>query len=239
MGVAGGRGSAAGFVVSALWSVFALFAVSVVVLAAASSPLQAPGAACSQSGNPDEWIAACSRLLQQRALPFHRQVKAHFRLGAGYALKGDHDRAVTEFDKVLALDPRDTDAYVERALSLEALGERGRAIADFTAALADAEAALAARPNDAEAHFARGRAFSLIGHHDRAVADLARALALDARLADRFAFRGVRFASHAGRDRFIADLFRAIALNARREVGTFLERVTAPPRRAEAKGPAD
>jgi len=59
---------------------------------------------------------------------------AHHLLGLAYAMVGQRDAALVEFDRALALNPRYVDAHLNRAVTLNDLGRGDEAAAAFTAA---------------------------------------------------------------------------------------------------------
>jgi len=59
---------------------------------------------------------------------------AHHLLGLAYAMVGQGDAAVEEFDRALALNPRYVDAQLNRAVTLNDLGRSDEAALGFTAA---------------------------------------------------------------------------------------------------------
>jgi Flp pilus assembly protein TadD len=51
--------------------------------------------------------------------------------GSALAAKGDHKRAVTDFDEAIKLNPLYVEAHNNRGLAYKALGRKAEAIADF------------------------------------------------------------------------------------------------------------
>ena len=61
---------------------------------------------------------------------------AHFlNRGAAYLGKGDHERAIADFNTIIESSPRFAPAYESRALVYEKKGDRERAIADYRRAI--------------------------------------------------------------------------------------------------------
>jgi tetratricopeptide (TPR) repeat protein len=58
------------------------------------------------------------------ALAFHNR-------GVAYGLKGDYDRAITDFDDAIALDSNLTGAFANRGHAYAAKKDYDRAIADY------------------------------------------------------------------------------------------------------------
>ncbi|MGD0484908.1 MAG: tetratricopeptide repeat protein [Gemmatimonadales bacterium] len=59
---------------------------------------------------------------------------AHHLLGLAYAMVGQREEALAEFDRALALNPRYVDAHLNRAVTLNDLGRSDEATAAFAAA---------------------------------------------------------------------------------------------------------
>src|SRR5262249_28234984 len=57
------------------------------------------------------------------------------RRGDDYASKGQHDRAIQEYGRAIALDKKNADAFYKRGNAYGAKGDRRRAIADFSEAI--------------------------------------------------------------------------------------------------------
>ncbi|MES0385783.1 MAG: tetratricopeptide repeat protein, partial [Hyphomicrobium sp.] len=60
---------------------------------------------------------------------------AYTNRGVAYGTKGAFDRAIADYTKAIALDPKYGLAYTIRALAYESNGEVERAIADFSKVL--------------------------------------------------------------------------------------------------------
>ncbi len=130
-------------------------------------------------------IHLCARLLDGGG----RFPDVHHLSGLSYALLGQPERALEEFDAALALNPRYLEATIHRALALAALGRVDEVtpalrrageitpppVAGFPAAVA---ATLANR------HAELGRAYAEAGARDRAILEYRRALELGPRFHD-------------------------------------------------------
>jgi tetratricopeptide (TPR) repeat protein len=55
--------------------------------------------------------------------------------GNGYYAKGEHDRAIADFDKAIGIDPAQATAFYNRGNAYYAKGDRDRAIADYDRAI--------------------------------------------------------------------------------------------------------
>jgi tetratricopeptide (TPR) repeat protein len=166
-------------------------------------------------------------------------------LGRGVLLatrKRGYERAIEDFDKVLALEPNNVDALIRRGDAFSNLGDAGRAMIDLNLAVAlapegataflirglaqarrdnrsaarrDYIAALAIDPGSADARVNLAALDLLEGKYEAAVRELDQAIAIDARNALAYYNRGyARFA--LGRyDKAITDYNAAIVLQPR------------------------
>ena len=94
----------------------------------------------------------------------------------------DFDAAINAYDAVLRLNPNHAEAYNNRGLARDALGQHEAAIADY-------DAALRLNPN-AEAYNNRGVERNALGQHEAAIADYDAALRLNPNHAKAYNNRG-------------------------------------------------
>ena len=91
---------------------------------------------------------------------------ALYERGVALSAMGETDRALSDYNEAIRIDPKEPLAYFERGVALaNRKREYGRAIADFTTALD-------LTPNNVEALIRRGDAYGQIGEFARALADL-------------------------------------------------------------------
>jgi tetratricopeptide (TPR) repeat protein len=166
-------------------------------------------------------------------------------LGRGVLLaerKRSYDRAVEDFDKVLALEPNNVEALISRGDAFSQLGDMGRALADLNRAVAlapqspvplltrgqiesrrgnnagaasDYEAALKIDPRNADAMINLAAIQSMQGKADAAVKLLDQAIAIDNSNPLAFYNRGYAWFALKGYDKAIADYGKAIELEPR------------------------
>ena len=84
----------------------------------------------------------------------------------------DYDAAIANYDRAIALEPSDADAYHNRGIAKDAQGDYAGAIADF-------DRAIALDPDDADSYHNRGVAKAEQGDYAGAIADYDRVVALD------------------------------------------------------------
>ena len=99
-------------------------------------------------------------------------VRTHLDHGRACLDKGKYDDAIADYDRAIALDPKDATAYTNRGVAYGRKGRVNRAIADYDKAIAlDANVALA--------YTNRGVAYGRKGWVDRAIADFSKALEIN------------------------------------------------------------
>src|SRR5262245_38906590 len=91
---------------------------------------------CATGSNPDEKLAACSRLISSGKLEGPELPADYHIRGTGYNEKKDHyDRAMRDFDEAIRLNPKDASYYRPRGYAYYHKGDYDRAIRDFDEAI--------------------------------------------------------------------------------------------------------
>jgi lipoprotein NlpI len=124
------------------------------------------------TANPAVAIDACTRAIEFGSLDKPELAKAYYSRGTEWANRGNHDRAVADFELALQLDPKFAAAYYNRALSWSAKGESDRAISDY-------DAALKVNPSDGNAHIGRAVEYTVKGDYKRAIEDYDEAIRIE------------------------------------------------------------
>jgi tetratricopeptide (TPR) repeat protein len=127
--------------------------------------------------------------------------------GATYAILGQHEAALVDFNQAVEFDPTDAQVYTNR-------GHTYHALEKYEAALADYSRAIDLDPNDATAYASRGRTYAGLRHYDVALADYSRALRLDPTNARAYAFRGNTYADLRQYKEALVDYSQAIEFEA-------------------------
>jgi tetratricopeptide (TPR) repeat protein len=157
-----------------------LYAVPTCISVAAfaqPATISADREACITSGKaatPEVAIAACTRLLEALApgeIASSEGAAVYIARGDLYAVQGEVDRAIADYDTAITLDPNRAVAFFNRATALMEKGEIDRALFDF-------DHAIELDPMDADAHVGRGRAYYQKKDYAAALTDYDAALRL-------------------------------------------------------------
>ena len=97
-----------------------------------------------RSPNPDLAISVCSAIIDAGTETKENIAVAHRLRGIAYRKKGDADRAIKDFDKIIAFYPKNANSYFNRALAYEQAGNTKLAAADY-------RKVLSLRPDDQDA----------------------------------------------------------------------------------------
>ena len=127
--------------------------------------------------------------------------------GLAHKAKGDHDRALADFDQAIKLLPSFAIAYVNRGFAHAATGDQDRAIADY-------DEALRIDPKMPLALNNRGWGYHVKGDYDRAIADFTRAIESDPNMALAYANRGTTYGAKGDNERALADFRKILELPA-------------------------
>jgi tetratricopeptide (TPR) repeat protein len=100
-----------------------------------------------------------------------REAGRHYRHALALAAKGELDRAIEELGETVRLDPKNADAFRERAALALRRSDARRAVADYTQALE-------LEPGMASAHLGRGQAQLKLARLGEAIADFTEAARL-------------------------------------------------------------
>jgi tetratricopeptide (TPR) repeat protein len=103
----------------------------------------------------------------------------YIKRGIAHGKKGELDRAITDFNKALKINPRDVRAYLSRGVAYGKKDQHDQAIADFTAALK-------IDPKLAKAYFGRAIAYTSKKDFDKAWEDVHKAQSLGAQIPQEF-----------------------------------------------------
>jgi tetratricopeptide (TPR) repeat protein len=156
-----------------------------------------------------------------------------------YALLGEYDVALQDYNRALELNPGDASGFHNRAVTHFHLGDHQAAIADYTqaihiepdltiayfnraishsslgdhqAAVADYTEAIRIKPDYAEAYFNRAAAYKDLGDQSAAIADYTQAVRIKPDYADAYFNRAIAHSNLGDDEAAIADYTEAIRI---------------------------
>jgi len=127
--------------------------------------------------------------------------------GMGYLERGETDKAVTDFNEAIRIEPRYFIPYHARGNARMVQGRPELAIADYTSALERCP-----REQAAVCYYNRGNAYASLRDYDRAIADYSQAIMLKPQYAEAYHNRGSAWNGRGQPDRAITDYSQAIAI---------------------------
>jgi tetratricopeptide (TPR) repeat protein len=123
------------------------------------------------SGNdPALMIRGCTQVIEDASESDSNRALALYR-GLAYVARGDNDRAITDYNEAIRLNPTNGLTFNERGLAYKAKGDVDRAIADLNEAIR-------LNSGNADIHYNRGHMLMEKGDLDRAIADFDEAIRL-------------------------------------------------------------
>jgi tetratricopeptide (TPR) repeat protein len=148
----------------------ASLAMTLLATAAAGEPSQDHAWCVGKEGTtPDQQIGGCTALIEGGSVSNHNLASYYSNRGNGYQAKRQLDRAITDYDQAIKLDPNFAGAYNNRGNAYRAKQETDRAIADYNRALE-------LNPKFALAFRNRGNTFFDLTRYDRAIEDYDQAI---------------------------------------------------------------
>ena len=151
-------------------------------------------------------ISGCTTIIQSGRENPKGLANAFNSRGNAYWAKKEFDRAVTDYDQAIKLNPTDAVFFSNRGGVLVAKGDVDRGITDF-------DQALRINPNLMRALLDRGNAFRGKGLYDRAIADYDQAIKLEPKNVLLFNTRGNTYYTKKDYERAIADFEASIQIN--------------------------
>ena len=192
-----------------------VLAVSLSVLIALTISARADDLAdCNQSANEQRTIKGCTNLIKSKRLDKQNLAFAYSNRGEAYWKKGEHDRAIADYDEAIKINPKFAMPYNNRGVVYGAKGEFDRAIQDY-------DTAIKLFPKLANAYYNRGLAYAKKGEYDRAIQDHDQAIKLNPKDADAYYNRGNAYENYRNEifiTQAIEDYRKALELNPSHEL---------------------
>jgi len=156
-------------------------------------------------------VCGCGRKSEKEALlyPGPDDVRQYMYKGFTYAKNGQHDKAISEFNKVIQIDPTNDEAYDNRGIVYMMMGKISQAMSNYTKAIK-------INNTNANAYNNRGLLYAkYIGRYDKAIADFTKAIEIEPDLIDAYISRGMAYSYKNQYDKAIGDYNKAIEINPR------------------------
>ena len=131
--------------------------------------------------------------------------KQYYDSGSAYLKSGKFDLAITNFTKIIEINPKYEDTYF-------LLGDAYRGNKQYDLAIACFTKAIEYNPNSAFAYSSRAFAYRLIGEVDKSIADATKAIELAPNEADIYHTRALAYSRKGETDLAISDYTKAIEL---------------------------
>ncbi|UJB68357.1 serine protease [Acaryochloris sp. 'Moss Beach'] len=129
-----------------------------------------------------------------------------FLLASNKSKKGDYQGAISDYDKAISLDPKLSDAYVNRGNAYYSLKQYSQAISDY-------DKAISLDPKDVVARGNRGRAYTDLKQYSQAILDYDKAISLDPQDAMAYKNRGDTYTALHQYSQAILDYDKSISLD--------------------------
>jgi len=199
-----------------------------------SAPINNLGLNANYQGDYAEAIDLYSRALAlvESTIYYTNRGLAYYNLGQVEAAKSDFDRALALNDQngdayyyrgLIAYDQRDYDAaladferaeaLLDQALVSYRLAETLRALQDYPRALEAYQSALQLAPQDSDTHLGLGRTYYSLQDYEQAIASYTQALSFNPNSQPAFYWRGLAFYDQGSYDPALADFQEATRLD--------------------------
>jgi tetratricopeptide (TPR) repeat protein len=108
---------------------------AVVVLLTIGGASGGPIEDCNQQEDANRRIKGCSQFIIEQSADKEGLAAAYINRGNAYQSKGEYDRAIADYNKVIELNPKRADAYNNRGRVHEKKQDQRKAIADYRMAV--------------------------------------------------------------------------------------------------------
>jgi len=127
-------------------------------------------------------------------------------LGDYYKDLGKSEMAIADYSRAIAINPKYTEAYINRGIIYGNMGKWNEAISDYSKAVE-------IDPKSDQAYYDRGNAYRTIGKWDKAIADYSRAIAINRKYSVAYSNRGIVKGNMGKWNEAITDYSKAIEID--------------------------
>jgi tetratricopeptide (TPR) repeat protein len=161
---------------------------------------------CGQTVDLDRTLAGCTKVLALKNLKAPLREGAFVVRGRAFAMKGDVDHAIADYNEAIRINPKGSLAITFRGAAYHVRGDYDHAIADY-------DEAIRIDPKNATAYSNRGITFAAKNDDDRAVADYNEAIRIEPAFAAPHISRANIYWKKHDYDRALDDLSEAIRID--------------------------
>lgn len=135
----------------------------------------------------------------------NRNAEFYGKRGTEFGKKGQFDKALSDFNKAIEINPRDPRSYNNRGITYNIMHQFDKAISDFNKAIE-------INPRNARAYSNRGVAYKNKGRYDKAISDFTLAIRANSKYADAYYHRAYTYYLKKDYHRALDDVHKAQGL---------------------------
>ena len=132
--------------------------------------------------------------------------KSYANRGLAYSSLEEWKNAITDFTRVIEVDPKYDWGYIDRGVAYQHTGQWERSVDDFTRAIDINPAAF-------DAYAGRSVSYGVLGQPEKAIADFSKTIKMNPGYSKGYSNRGLTYANQGYLDKAIADYTKAIELD--------------------------
>jgi tetratricopeptide (TPR) repeat protein len=132
--------------------------------------------------------------------------KSYANRGIAYSSLEQWNNAITDFTRVIDMDPKYDWGYIDRGVAYQHTGQWGKSVDDFSTAIEINKEAF-------DAYAGRAVTYGVLGQYDKALADFSETIKIDPKYSKGYSNRGLTYANLGYLDMAISDYTKAIELD--------------------------